>query len=595
MDLGVHAYTGSESQPTRLSKCLGGPAKPLPRALIPGDDVPKVSPWSHAYGLGMGRTDRPHRDDLSISRLMRLTDALRRVADRLSTGSWEWTSADALATLAAAAEVDRGWVYEHRRLENGVDAVPVRTWAATPTVEGSMTVPGLPDSWLELTGSGDAFIPDESTARYGDRLLKRFGLNVSIVVPILVEARPWGFFAFGPVATAWTPAEVEVLRSAAAVLASAIAHDRRDRALDEASERYEALVKEIPATTYIDRPDAASPTGYRPVFFSPQITSMLGYTPGQLEGRPEIWIALLHPDDREAAVAADAAHHATGDPLAQEYRVVTRNGQVVWLRDQARMIRDAHGDPKFSLGVLFDITERKLAEAKLDAAMDALRTSDRQRRELLARLVTAEERERSRIARTIHDESIQDLASVVMNIEGLRAWTGGSGFDPDIDRLVGAVRRAIARLRDLLTELRPPLLDTDGLEPAVRSTLDQLAVETSIGSSLRAELSREPPGNVAVILYRVVQEALMNVRKHADATRVEVALASDADGISVTVVDDGKGFDASMSGRPGHLGLASMRERAELAGGRFGIESVSDGGTTVRAWVPIEEEERQVT
>jgi signal transduction histidine kinase len=201
-----------------------------------------------------------------------------------------------------------------------------------------------------------------------------------------------------------------------------------------------------------------------------------------------------------------------------------------------------------------------------------------------------EEQERARIARTIHDDSIQYLASVAIGIEVLRARTAGLGLEADIDRLTGAVRTAIVTLRDLLTELRPPLLDTEGLEAAVRSTLDQLAAEAGVASSLRAELSEEPPVDVAVILYRVVQEALMNVRKHADATRVQVVLASDRDGVSLTVTDNGKGFDTTENRRPGHLGLAGMRERAELAGGWFEIESVPDGGTTVRAWFPIEDD-----
>jgi PAS domain S-box-containing protein len=539
----------------------------------------------------MNRTDGPHRGARSVSRLMKLLDALRRAADRLATGSWEWGSADALATLATAAEVDRAWVFEHRVLESDVDAVPFRTWAVLPRLEEPVTVRGLSGRWLELTRSGDALIPGVGTSLwYGDRVLERFGLEVSIVVPILVEARAWGFIAFGPASVGWTPAEAEALRAAAAVFASAIARDRRDRTLGEASERYQALVEEIPAITYIDRPDPASPTGYRPVFFSPQSTSMLGYTPGELEGRPDVWIELLHADDREVALAADAAHHATGDPLAHEYRLVARDGRTVWIRDQARMIRDAHGNPKFSLGVLLDITDRKLAEAKLNDAMDALAKSDRQRRALFARLVTVEEQERARIARTIHDDSIQYLASVAIDIEVLRARTAGLGLEADIDRLTGAVRTAIATLRDLLTELRPPLLDTEGLEAAVRSTLDQLAAEAGVASSLRAELSEEPPADVAVILYRVVQEALMNVRKHADATRVQVVLASDRDGVSLTVTDNGKGFDTPANRRPDHLGLAGMRERAELAGGWFEIESVPDGGTTVRAWFPIEDD-----
>jgi PAS domain S-box-containing protein len=519
-----------------------------------------------------------------------MLDALASVAERLATRSWEQGGADALAALARAAGVTGAWLFEHRPHEAGTDAVAILTWSRGAAARGSGASHRFPDRWLELMRTGQMLIPGAgSSSWYADRALEGLGLGVSIVVPIVVDADAWGFLALGErhPSRAWSHEEAVALRAAASLIAGAIVRERGDRILDEADERYQALVEEIPAITYIDRPDPTSPTGYRPVFFSPQSGPMLGYTPCELEGRPELWIQLLHEEDREAALTADAAHHATGEPLAQEYRLVAKDGHIVWIRDQALMVRDDAGEPKFSHGVLLDISEQKLAEARLRDTLEALAKTDQQRRALLDRLVTAEEEERARIARNIHDESIQHLAFVSMSLEILRTRVEGPKLKDDVKRLTEAVRSAIGHLRDLLTELRPPLLDSDGLEAAVRAALDQLSAETRLRTSLRSGLDDEPPVEVAVIAYRIVQEALMNVRKHADASHVRVVLASDRQGISVTVVDNGVGFDTTVNGRPGHLGLAAMRERAELAGGWFEIESAPDGGTTVRVWVPV--------
>jgi signal transduction histidine kinase len=150
------------------------------------------------------------------------------------------------------------------------------------------------------------------------------------------------------------------------------------------------------------------------------------------------------------------------------------------------------------------------------------------------------------------------------------------------------VRQAIGRLRRLLVELRPPSLDQAGLVPAIRQYLERMASETGVRVALSNDLSRDPPPDVRVIAYRIVQEALTNARKHAGATSVRVGIAHEGQGLRLVIADDGVGFSPDRwAEKPGHIGLSTMRERAEVAGGRLQIWSAEGSGTTVECWLPV--------
>ncbi len=151
------------------------------------------------------------------------------------------------------------------------------------------------------------------------------------------------------------------------------------------------------------------------------------------------------------------------------------------------------------------------------------------------------------------------------------------------------LRAAIESLRRVLSETRPPLLDEAGLAAAIRIYLRQVASESSFRYVVRSTLNRDPVGEVRTVAYRIVQEAVTNIRKHAAAKMVSVTLMDDGGGMLVRVRDNGRGFTSREVVRAGrtHIGLLSMRERAELAGGWLEINSTPGSGTTVVFWLPI--------
>jgi len=249
--------------------------------------------------------------------------------------------------------------------------------------------------------------------------------------------------------------------------------------------------------------------------------------------------------------------------------------------------RDAAGNTAGAIVVAIDVTEGRRAEAALRQSVETLKQVDQNRRALLRRLVHAQEEERRAIASDIHDDSIQAMFAVGLRLFALREALHDPVQVEQLDRIQQNVQQSTDRLRHLLFELRPAALDEGGLPAALRQYLDTMKQENGIEVALETALERSPASETQVIAYRIAQEALANVRKHARARRVECAVSAADDGILTRIVDDGVGFDGNRNGSvPGHLGLIAMRERAEMAGGWFRITSSAGKGCVVEYWIP---------
>jgi signal transduction histidine kinase len=236
----------------------------------------------------------------------------------------------------------------------------------------------------------------------------------------------------------------------------------------------------------------------------------------------------------------------------------------------------------------FDREQLRLLNDKLVEKVAELESAHAERRKLVGQLINAHEEERKRIVEDLHDDPVQAVVALRMRLETLAARTSQPELARELNGLRDDAAEAAERLRRLLFEIQPVELDRRGVGLALRVCLEQVSAETGLAYELDDRTSRPPTQAVRTLLYRVGREALANVRKHAQASSVEVQLDDDSDGFSLDVRDDGQGFDPEhgLRVRPGHLGLAAMREQVEITGGRLNLESRPGTGTALKVWLP---------
>jgi signal transduction histidine kinase len=255
------------------------------------------------------------------------------------------------------------------------------------------------------------------------------------------------------------------------------------------------------------------------------------------------------------------------------------------VRDEAIGVIAVHdktgSDPRFA--------DEDLRLAEIFAARAAVAVELRQRvaRDSLERVLSAQEDERRRLARELHDETGQALTSILLGLRGLEDAEDPETLRASIGEVRELVRSTLQDVRQLAVELRPTALDDFGLVPAVERLTDTFAEQTGIAVEFVPNIQegRLPP-DVETALYRIVQESLTNVVKHARAGHVSVVLTEKDGSVSVVVEDDGVGFEPERA-RDGGLGIVGMRERIGLLGGRMAIESRPGAGTTFVAEVPV--------
>ncbi|MGH2579260.1 MAG: GAF domain-containing sensor histidine kinase [Actinomycetota bacterium] len=262
--------------------------------------------------------------------------------------------------------------------------------------------------------------------------------------------------------------------------------------------------------------------------------------------------------------------------------------QNAWLLDEIRhrleenraLQRELMAE-KMSLEVAVDARTTELSDS-----LRSLRLVEDARRKLVGQLVHAQEEERVRIAEDIHDDPVQKVVAASMRLQLIRKQVQDPDVRASLDKLLESIRASIFSLRHMIFELHPSVLEHEGLAPALREHMAKL--ESELEFELQDDFEEQPSGETRVLLFRIAQEALGNVLKHARAQRVEVHLSQDDGGFKVEIRDDGVGFTPPqrLSSAPGHLGLSSMRERAELAGGWCQVHSLPDCGTTVQFWLP---------
>jgi PAS domain S-box-containing protein len=490
---------------------------------------------------------------------------------------------------------------EHARQSLGADHVTFCSWdeaAGTLTVEhatGDIDHPevqasdeaiSLTDFGLDLMpyapGRNEPVIyrdaPDEIPAVR--EFLRRIGAHSELTIPVF--DRPGGKWAleafFRKPSVRLGERQLAIASRLAPLAAAAVSRDAILLDLRETEARLRSVVEQIPAITYVDAIDRT------PVYTSPQIRSLLGYTIEEWQA-PGFWISRVHADDRERVDTTNEQVTQTGR-IDIEYRMHAADGRVMWFNERAHLVTDDAGRPAAIHGVIIDITARRLAE-------EALRESETRRGRVLAEMLRAEEAERARIATELHDDTIQVMTAALFTLDRVPRTIAAGDTERALETL-GTLRRtlvsAVERTRRMTFELRPPLLEAHGLGIAVRDLADEAAREGGFEVDLHASIERYPFA-IEELVYRTVQEALANVRKHARASKVTIALQERNGSLTGWVRDDGRGFDIERAldrhRMRMHVGLDAMRERVHLAGGRLDIHSEKAAGTSVEFAVPL--------
>jgi PAS domain S-box-containing protein len=284
----------------------------------------------------------------------------------------------------------------------------------------------------------------------------------------------------------------------------------------------------------------------------------------------------IHPADRVAVRDAVQRSVAEGREYLGEFRVVLPDGALRWISARGRPEARSEAAAKRMLGSSIDITERKQAE---DGA-----------RGLSRKLIQAQEQERARVARDLHDDVTQRLARLAIDAAQVEQALPVGGSRDTVRGLQEELARLSEDVHSLSYQLHPSIVEDLGLADALRVECDRLSRQRPEPADLSVrDLPAVIPRAPALCLFRVAQEALRNVVKHAGACPVRVSLAGVDGGLQLVVQDRGVGFEPALQARQPTLGLASMRERVSLLGGDLDVESSPGRGTTVLAWVPIEE------
>jgi signal transduction histidine kinase len=249
-------------------------------------------------------------------------------------------------------------------------------------------------------------------------------------------------------------------------------------------------------------------------------------------------------------------------------------------------LKDRHGQTIGQLLVARDITDRLWAEADLRTTLERLRNVDEQRQDLLSRLVDAQESERRRIASTLNAQAVQSLSTAVVRLRAQSLSQRPEERRRLLEEVVLPMTTALDHLRGLLAELRQPVFDQSGMAAAI-DQYAQIIRGTGADVEIKSHVRREIPGPAQVTAFRVAQEALINVRRHALASMVTITIEESGDGLLVRIEDNGVGFEPP-HGEPGPdtPGLHSMDQRAKAAGGWWKVDSAAGEGTTVEFWLP---------
>jgi PAS domain S-box-containing protein len=290
---------------------------------------------------------------------------------------------------------------------------------------------------------------------------------------------------------------------------------------------------------------------------------------------PDFWISHIYPEDRERVIAECSKLLQTVDHYQLEYRMIAKDNKIVWIHDLVSVVRE-NSKPVTIRGFMIDVTERKQSEDTL--------------RHLSGRLITAQEEERKRIARELHDDLNQRIALISIELEqiGQLMTNEGGGLTERMKGLQKKAEEISTEIHRMSYQLHPSKLDHLGLTSALNSFCKELSASRGLKINVRDEgIPVTLPKDIKLCIFRIAQEALQNAAKHSGASKVEVILKKSDRVVELIISDVGCGFDTAGEKMTRGLGFLSMQERLRLVDGEIRIYSRASEGTRIEVKVPI--------
>ncbi|MDH4286551.1 MAG: MASE1 domain-containing protein, partial [Gallionella sp.] len=415
-----------------------------------------------------------------------------------------------------------------------------------------------------------------------------FALATTTVQALIGLAYGIGFFA--DFSTAYHLNIFRVFMAALSVAGMALAfyiaeHKKIERALRESDARLQSFTDHIPGMAF-KMICAADRHDFDFAFVSEWATQLFSLEPGDLMRNPGLLRSSLHGDDAASFDASRSAAAAKLDIWNWEGRIVTGEAGEKWVNLRATPYRREDEAVVFD-GILFNITDSKRVEIEL-------KESRRSLRKLAVAEAKAREEERKHIAREVHDELGQILTALRINVSLLRIQFGEAN-PPLLEKVQfinGLVDRALQGVRNVSTDLRPAALDM-GIVSAIKWLGKEFTEHTAIPCVIEIENGENVGEDIdldevrAVVIFRIVQESLTNVARHAVADSVKISVARNGNLLAVTVHDNGKGFDPQEPAAKNSFGLLGMRERTLALGGNIDFCSARGSGTVISVNIPI--------
>ncbi|CAG9239528.1 Sensory box histidine kinase/response regulator [Paraburkholderia caribensis] len=349
-------------------------------------------------------------------------------------------------------------------------------------------------------------------------------------------------------------------------------------ALKESEERFQLAVSGASAGLW----DWNVQTGA--VYLSTQFQQIMGYEGHELPNESQLILDLIHPDDIERVRAQLAAHLAQRCTYEIEYRIRVRTGEYRWMHARGQALWNQSGEAYRMVGWIIDVTERRLAD-------EALRESREELKRLSASIQRAREEEKTRIARELHDDLGQQLAA--LKIECSKYSNRAKDIDTtketaDMSNIYSLIDQLVVSVRRIATDLRPAMLDDLGLLSAIEWFIERFSSRYAISvvQHIDAEdIDFNHDSSTAV--FRIVQEALTNVARHASATQVTLEIASSESHCIVRIADNGHGCRSDVRPSPSSFGLIGMRERVAALSGELTIQTAPGQGFALTVLLPL--------